>query len=594
MRIIKTAFKYLKRRPILACSVFSSIMLAAFFEGASFGMIIPLIQSMTINGANIFEKVPLARFLQPVMHSLDQNSLVSFLFIMLFFMVMAKNTFTYVSNVLVAKLRFGTTRDLSVALMDNLIEYDPKYFDTMKTGTLIAAVNTETTRMGDFMLATLSFTATLTRILAFVALLFVISWKVSIVMFSMIVAILIPFEQIMKKLKNIGVRVSEAFAAYNVKITEILGGIRLIKVCGTERYEKDGFKLAAGNICESQYKSNKYIYFLISLSEVAIFGLIMACFLFMINVARIDIAATFPLVATYLLVLTRALTQLSTLNAMRSSAMGNIAAFERYESLHDGKGKKTIKSGSLPVSRFTDAIEFESVGFSYGEGKRVFKDIDIRIPKGKITAIVGASGAGKTTLINLILRFYDVSEGRLTIDGADIRDIDLKAWRNKIGLVSQDVFVFNVSAKENIAYGRPEAGTEKIVEAARTAGAHEFIMSLPHKYDTILGERGVSLSGGQRQRISIARAVLRDPEILILDEAMSSLDTEMERVIQDAIDKLARSRTVIAIAHRLSTVARADNIIVLESGKIVDGGKHSDLIKKDGLYKRLYEAQFNV
>ncbi|MFH1189199.1 MAG: ABC transporter ATP-binding protein [Candidatus Omnitrophota bacterium] len=594
MNIVMTAFKYLKKRPLLACSAFFSIMLASVFEGASFGMIIPLVQAMMNSGNNILEKLPMARQMSPILHSFDQRASVSFIFIALFFIIAAKNIFTYISNILIAKLRFATARDLSVALMDGLIEYDPKFFDTMKTGSLIAVVNNEAGRMGDFMLAALNFTAILTRVVTFFIILFFISWKASAAIFLLIAIVLIPLEFIVKRSKRIGERVSAAFAAYNVKVTEILSGIRLIKACGTEDHEKQGFRSAAGDVYKFQYMANKNTHLLIPLSEVAIFALIMVSFLIMTHVTRIDMAAAFPFVAVYLLVLTKALTQLNLLNSTRSTAVTYFAAFDRYERIYDEKGKKTIISGSLPVDRFTDAIEFKGVGFSYSGHKRVLKGIDIRIPRGKITAVVGASGVGKTTLINLILRFYDVNEGRITIDGADIRDLDLKAWRKKIGLVSQDAFIFNVSARDNIAYAHPGAGEERIMEAAKASGAHEFIMSLPSGYDTVLGERGVSLSGGQRQRISIARAVLHDPEILILDEAMSSIDTETERAIQYALDRLTRNRTVIAIAHRLSTVARADKIIVLDRGAVVDDGRHDDLIKKEGLYKRLYEAQFQV
>ena len=233
----------------------------------------------------------------------------------------------------------------------------------------------------------------------------------------------------------------------------------------------------------------------------------------------------------------------------------------------------------------------ERVAFTYGNGTRLFRDLSLEIPEQKMIALVGGTGSGKTSLVKLLLRFYDVSGGRILLDGVDIRSLRLKDLRNTIGLVSQDVFLFQGTIRENIAYGVPNARMEEIIDAARQSEAHEFIEALPHGYDTVVGERGQKLSGGQRQRISIARVILKKPPILIFDEATSAVDNETEAAIQKSLACLSRGRTTIVIAHRLSTIRGADRILVLDKGEIVESGRHEELVADGGLYARLWRIQ---
>lgn len=594
MRLIKIAYRYLKRYPTLAAGVLCSVVIASFFEGVSFGMFIPLMQTLTNTGTNILEKAPVINRFGSILSSMDQTRMVSVIFILLFLMLTIKNLFTYLSNILIAKLRFGLVRNLSVIQMNKLIDYDTKYFDNVKIGTLITSISTETNRIGNMMRALLTFTANLGKVFAYIVLLFFISFKISALVLLLVIGILIPLELIMKKLKKLGVKVSEATREYNYKLTEIFNGIRVIKTFGAEEAEKRGFQDTADKIYRLSYTSNKYTYLLIPISEIILFGLIVASFLVLLNVVKINITNTFPFVATYLLVLTRALTQLNLLNSLRSEAVNNLAAVTNYEEINNEIGRMTIKSGDKIIRNFSRSIEFKNVSFSYTGKRLVLSNVNIKIPKGKITALVGVSGAGKSTVVNLISRFYDVNSGEIFIDGINIKDLDIKEWRKKMGFVSQDIFIFNASLKYNISYGRDDVSEEDIVEASKVAGVYDFLSYLPDGYCTVLGERGVMLSGGQKQRISIARAIIHNPEILVLDEATSSLDTETEKQITNAINKLTENRTVVAIAHRLSTILHSDNIVVLHDGMVAEQGTHADLIEKNRMYKKLYDNQFNM
>jgi ATP-binding cassette subfamily B protein/subfamily B ATP-binding cassette protein MsbA len=264
---------------------------------------------------------------------------------------------------------------------------------------------------------------------------------------------------------------------------------------------------------------------------------------------------------------------------------------ERINKILDADNPIQESDNPQEIKEFKERIVFEGVTFSYESGREVLKGVDLEIPRGKMVAIVGESGAGKSTLVDLIPRFYDATGGRITIDGKDVRDLKIKDLRALMGNVNQDPILFNDTIFNNIAFGVEGATEKQVIAAAKIANAHDFIMEKPEGYQTNIGDRGTKLSGGQRQRLSIARAILKNPPILILDEATASLDTESERIVQDALDRLMSSRTTIASAHRLSTIKNADEIVVMHDGKVVERGRHEELIALDGYYKRLNDMQ---
>jgi subfamily B ATP-binding cassette protein MsbA len=274
------------------------------------------------------------------------------------------------------------------------------------------------------------------------------------------------------------------------------------------------------------------------------------------------------------------------------SVQQGLAAAGRIFEIVDTEEDVKQAPGALPLPRVTGEVSFDSVSFAYDSSVEVLKDVSLRVKPGEVVALVGPSGAGKTSLVNLIPRFYDPTQGHIRIDGHDLRDVTIDSLRSQIGYVPQDTVLFAGSVYDNVRYGRLDARREEVVAAARAANAEDFIEALPGGYETEVGERGAKLSGGQRQRIAIARTLLKDPRILILDEATSSLDTESEALVQEALERLMAGRTTFVIAHRLSTVRNADRILVLAYGKIVEQGTHQELLAKGGLYRRLYEMQF--
>jgi subfamily B ATP-binding cassette protein MsbA len=418
---------------------------------------------------------------------------------------------------------------------------------------------------------------------------FLINWKLALLAFVVLPLVAGPMIAVGKVLRKLSKKAQEKMADINSLLVETFIGVRIVRAFCAESKEVAKFRGQNQDYYKLAMKSIKRMLILGNATEIT--GVAMALFIIYFSGRQVISGelsfGAFALFMAALLSLIKPFKKLSQVNSIMQQAMA--ASTRIYEVLD---APVSVKQGpqAKELGVFTSGIRYEGVYSTYGEHD-ILKDINLEVKKGSMLAIVGPSGSGKTTLVDLIPRFYDPRAGKIFIDGTDIRDVTLKSLRSQIGIVTQETILFNDTIKGNILYGKPNATDKELEEAAIQAHAHEFIKNLPLGYDTVIGDRGMKLSGGERQRIAIARALLKNPPMLILDEATSQLDTESERIVQEALDRLIQGRTVFVIAHRLSTVRNAHRIVVLDRGMVVEQGTHQELIQKDGLYKRLYSMQ---
>ncbi len=468
-----------------------------------------------------------------------------------------------------------------------------EYFGGQRTGDLMARVSTDTERICDFLsLNLLDFSTNVVMMIMTAAVLVWINPWLALVT-------LVPFPVLAWMILRVRERLRKGFLEsgrvwgdMTSVLADTIPGIRVVKAFAQEQREIDRFRQSNQHVLAANDRVNRVWSFFgptVALSTEVGLLVIWAFGAWMIFHHRISVGVLMAFTAY----MARFYARLDSMSRMVAAVQRAAASAQRiFEILDQVPSVREVEHPIHP-GRLEGEIELRHVGFQYGN-RPVLQDVDLTIRPGEMIGLVGPSGSGKSTLVNLVCRFYDVNEGAVLVDGQDIRKFALEEYRRHIGIVLQEPFLFYGTIAENIAYGRPDAGRDEIIAAARAARAHEFILRLPDGYDSIVGERGQKLSGGERQRISIARALLIDPKILILDEATSAVDTETEREIQLALDNLIRGRTTIAIAHRLSTLRRADRIVVLEHGKIVEIGQHDDLLEQQGAYARLHRAQLEL
>jgi ATP-binding cassette, subfamily B, bacterial MsbA len=599
-------FKYFKpyKRPLLSANL--CMLLFVIFNLLSIGLIMPFIdllfnqnkpkfhpgQSISIFDIKDFLTYKLSEFVSKY----DKLDLLVYLCILIVVIFLLKNLFQYLQTYFMSTVEQGVIKDIRLELYTHFHKLSLGYFTEEKKGILISRIMNDVQIIRDSMIAVInSVFRDPPSIIIFTFVLFVFNWKLTILIFILLPVLAFILARIGDSLKRRSIRSQEKVASITSLLDETFGAMRIVKAFGMEQYEINRFTSF----------EQKYFSILKSLTRrralagpiTEILGMLsIAVILYFIGSEIITGKSDMTPGAffVYLGVFFQMLPSLKLFGQMFNSVKEGTAAAGRVDDILSTEPKIFDLPDAVDVNTFNEKIEFRDVSFKYEKSDIILNKVDLEISKGDVLAIVGPSGAGKSSLVDLIPRFYDVDSGSILIDGIDIRKIKINSLRSLMGIVTQETILFNDTIRNNIAYGLSEFSIEKIEEAAKAANAHTFISGFKDGYDTLIGDRGIKLSGGERQRLSIARALLKNPPILILDEATSSLDTESELLVQQAVERLMKGRTSVVIAHRLSTVQNADKIIVLEKGNIIERGTHSELLELRGLYHKLYNMQFKL
>jgi subfamily B ATP-binding cassette protein MsbA len=506
---------------------------------------------------------------------------------------LAKNlaSYLYAYSTLVVEGRI--TRDIRNTIYAHLLRLGFPFFQKTRSGQIIGRVTADVDQMRSLVTSNLSKAlASALQVTFYLTALLLLSWKLAAVAMLSLPPMLLLWARFRKRLHAGVMHLLDVGGDLSARIQETVGGIRLVKVSGAEAWENERFRELTHRHYKAMVRNERWRQFFPPATEMIIATSVLGILWYGSYLVLAEGSLGAPAFLAFLALAMRLMQPIKALGSFPSTVQPGLAAGARAFQLLDTIPEIDERPDARPVTGFRDALRFENVTFAYGDGEPVLREVNLEIQPGDVVALVGPSGAGKSTLADFVPRFHDPTQGRVTLDGVDLRELRLPELRNLFGIVTQETILFHDTVRANIAYGRPNATQVEVEAAARAAHAHGFVAALPAAYDTMLGERGVRLSGGQRQRIAIARALLRQPPFLVLDEATSALDTESERAVQQAVDELMRDHTVLVIAHRLSTVRRADRIVVMDEGRIVQCGTHEVLLAEGGLYRRLYRMQF--
>lgn len=579
-----------KKRLSLAF-VFSSFV--AFFTYVFINLIQPIIDKMFLQRAGpaaggkegligfVFKKIRVA-----------EEQFIWLIPLLLVIVIFGKGLFTFLSSFLMKSIGFKVGKKLRDDLFGHIIYQSSDYFDYKSTGDLMSRLTNDVDRiqvavagsMGDLI-------QEMFILLALLVYIFITDWRLALISFVVVPVAVIPLALFSRQLKKKGLLSQEKMAQIYNLLHETITGNKIVKAFTMEKFEIKKFSQAT----LSYFKTSLKLAMTGSLTSpfMEVLGGVVAAFVLVLGATKIVQGHISPGdFVSFVVAIFYSYTPIKRLSRANNSIQQGVACYERIQEILNSKSQIVEHPKAYPLPPVKGSVKFENVSFGYNEMMPVLQEVSFEVMPNETVALVGLSGAGKTTIINLLSRFYDSTSGKITIDGIDIREVSLSSLRSQIGLVTQELILFNDTVRNNIAYGLEEISLDKIKEAAKAAKAHDFITKLPKEYETIIGEKGTLLSSGQRQRLAIARALLKNPPILILDEATSALDSESERLIQIAMVNLMKNRTTFVIAHRLSTVRRVDKIFVLDKGAITEIGTHKELCSKDGVYKKLYDLQF--
>lgn len=566
-------------------------LLAAALEGLGIGVILSFLQSLTSPNSEAFQTglkwfdVNVLAIHAPATERLYRISGLILLTTWL------RSLCTYWSQAFSGLAQVNLTDRLRERLFNQMQALSLSYYTKTQAGELVNIVTSEIYQVPYACQVMMVFGTASITILAYLVALVLLSWQLSILSVLLFGLLAVGITTLLKQLQGVSVTRSKVAGQYSSLALEFIYGIRTVHAFAAQEFERQRFNAANAAMSKVGKKTAQLNALIDPITEAGattiLVGMLALAFMTLLPANQIQSAT----LLTFLFVLFRLMPAVRQVNLTRAQLRGFQGAFDNIKQLLRSDDKPYLQNGSLLFPGLRSEIMFNAVNFGYTPDQLVLHDLTLTIPAGKMTALVGASGAGKSTLVDLIPRFYDPTSGQVTLDDVDSRQFDIYSLRQKLAIVSQDTFIFNASVWENIAYAMPEVTEAAVQEAARLSNALEFIQELPQGFDTVLGDRGVRLSGGQRQRIAIARALLRDPEILILDEATSALDSISERLIQESLEELAVGRTVIAIAHRLSTIARADQVVVLDRGRIVEQGTYHKLLERRGHLWKYHRMQ---
>ncbi|MFN0157952.1 MAG: ABC transporter ATP-binding protein [Bacteroidota bacterium] len=607
MKIFWRIVRYI--RPHLGTLAISNIFMLFFiiFNLLSIGLIMPLVDvvfnppALEHHVEQPLSVLSLGKYVSHLLTTMvaryDRLDVLLFLTIGIVVSFVLKNVFAVLNQYFMAHVEQSIMHKLRCDVYSHLQNLSLSYFTEERKGNLISTVVNDVRIINDSAMAVVnSAFRDPPQIILYSVLLFLFDWKL-----TLFVALLLPIagfaiSRVADILKKKSMQSQEKMADMVSILDETLANVRIVKAFSMEEFEINRFKTESSRFAQLIKSIQRRRNFATPISEMTGVVAIAGILWFMgSSVIRGTGDMTPGGLIVYITIISQMMQPLKLFGQVFNSIQEGIAAGERVFKILDTKPKIASKPDARPTSGFTKSIRYENVVFRYETGDMVLKGVTFEVKQGERVAIVGPSGGGKSTLVDLLPRFYDPLEGRITIDGIDLRDIDVEALRDLMGIVTQETILFNDTVRNNIAYGRADTPLDKVIAAATIANAHEFVSKLPNGYETRIGDRGTKLSGGQRQRISLARAILKNPPILIFDEATSALDTESEMLVQEAVERTLAGRTSVVIAHRLSTIQHSDRIIVIENGRIVEEGVHAALLANtNGTYRRLYELQFQV